>query len=376
MMSFALTGCESDLGMPRDRFGALPFPGLFTNYRSADPRNLGAHRYGNVPRLPYTDETSSGIIYTTRAGFLDIAHLRITVDTVRYCVTHLRAAVDRGETVLPLRTLEGSTFHVKLRYPDDWRGAPEGSAQRRLAEKVTLRAGQRIAYEMMTWHELATWFGHRTFFFVDERPSAFSYDDIVAHAVGLQISDVVLSAPTTQSFDQAVTFALRRQLAELGAVSPEQTNAAAAAVEGVWWAQGRPLRRQMDVGHGGVVRPWLISVLRKGRQDAPTVFPLPSLHDVDGADFSGFASIAVEPRIFAARAMRAQLPARPRRFDVERDFPALIAAARSQMQVKWGTQVDSPSPAVATPGVALPPHRTAESRSTGSGQAHAGGGRL
>ena len=123
LMLPAFTGCSSNPRMPRDRFGALPYPGLFTHYSAVDPKNLGVHRYGNVPRLLDKDETTSGIVYTTRAGFLDIAHVRITVDTVRYCVAHLRTAVHRGDTVAPLKTLEGSIFHVELRYPAEL-GAP------------------------------------------------------------------------------------------------------------------------------------------------------------------------------------------------------------------------------------------------------------
>jgi hypothetical protein len=376
MMLFGVTGCRGDLAMPRDRVGALPFPGLLTHYKAADLNDLGVHRYGKVPRLLKADETSGGIIYTTRAGFLDVAHLRITVDTVRYCVTHLRAAIDRGETVLPLKTLEGSTFHVTLRYPAEWRGALEGSAQKNLADKVTLRAGQWIAYEMMTWHELATWFGYCTVPFIDEKPSAFSYDDIISHVVGLRISDAVLTAQAAQTFDQAVTLALREQLAELGAVSPKQTDAAAAAVEGVWWTNGRPLRRQVDVGEGGVVSPWLISALTEGKEGAPNEFQLPRLDDVDGMDFSSFVSVAVEPRILAAIAMRAQLPARPQLFDVERDFPALIAVVRSQMEAKYGSQVKSPRPAMTTPGVVIQPRRAVESRSTGPDRLGVGDGCL
>src|SRR5687768_2411742 len=77
-------GCN---GAPRGRLGALPYPGMTTLYATADPENLGRHRYGGLPRLFERDEASRGIIYTARGGFLDVAHVRITVDRVRYC-TH------------------------------------------------------------------------------------------------------------------------------------------------------------------------------------------------------------------------------------------------------------------------------------------------
>ena len=331
--------------MPRDRVGALPYPGMFTLYRTADANDLGVHRYEQEPRL-FHDETAGGIIYTTRAGFLDVAHIRITVDTVRYCAARLRAAIDRGEAVVPLSTLEGSKFYAALHYPPNWPAALRDPGERKIAEEVALRVGQRIAYRMMTWHEVATWFGYRTISFVDEQPSAFSYDDTMSHVVGLRIAGVVLRTPQKEPFDRAVTAALRDELAALGAVAPDQTDAAAAAVEGYWWSHGRPLRRQLDVGlSDDLVRPWLISMISPGAENSPEAFHLPTLHDVQGRDFSNFATVTLEPRIRAADAMREQLPGRPRVFDVENDFPALIAAIRTQLREQWGSDADSPNPA-------------------------------
>src|SRR5689334_1843171 len=131
VLACAVAGCDSDPGLPRDRVGSLPYPGVFTLYRAADADRLGVHRYGHGPRLFHQDETENGIIYTTRAGFLDVAHVRITVDTVRYCVTHLRAALQRGDRVVALKTLEGSTFYADLTYPDGWPEALNDPAERK-----------------------------------------------------------------------------------------------------------------------------------------------------------------------------------------------------------------------------------------------------
>jgi hypothetical protein len=50
-------------GKPRDRIGALPFPGPFTLYTVADPNHLGKHRYGTFGRIPIiqTEEKERGI---------------------------------------------------------------------------------------------------------------------------------------------------------------------------------------------------------------------------------------------------------------------------------------------------------------------------
>src|SRR5262245_33445219 len=81
----ASAGCSASMGSPRDRHGALPFPGVFTFYRTADAADLGRHRYERMPRVLRKEEVENAIIYTTRAGFLDVAHIRITVDCARFC---------------------------------------------------------------------------------------------------------------------------------------------------------------------------------------------------------------------------------------------------------------------------------------------------
>ena len=338
---------------PRDRVGALPFPGAFTLYRPADPDDLGPHRYGRTPRVFRTDE-SDGIVYTTRAGFLDLAHVRITVDSVRFCAERLRAAVRERRNELALPTIEGSTFIVTLRYPPDWPPCADGAVA---DDELAIRAGQRLGYLMMTWHELITWFGYRTVMFIDESPSAFTYDDTMSHVVGLRVAGRALRDSTPgRSFDAAVTIALRAELEELGAVPPAQTELAARAVHGVWWARGKPLKRHLEVGLAdGFVRPWLVpgadavpamSLMPTTAPAAiePEGFPLPTLADVRGRDLSGFYTVRVDPVVPVGKRMRELLPDRPTLFDVERDFPLLMQATRRQMRDRLGADVDQPWP--------------------------------
>ncbi len=198
-----------------------------TLYTTADPQRLGRHRYGAVPRLFQSDEVSRGIIYTARAGFLDVAHLRITIDQVRYCTRALRRAISERQDKLALPGPNRSIFHVALRYPDDW---PTLSPAERdaLAAQWSLRAGQRLAYLMVTWHELITWFGYRNVVLVDERRSSFLHDDVMSHVVGLRVAERAIRADgsTAERFDDdpTLTPALDDELAELGAVPPHRTN--------------------------------------------------------------------------------------------------------------------------------------------------------
>ena len=421
-----LGGCSGSGATPRHRIGALPFPGTFTLYRAADPNDLGPHRYARTPRFFQPDERESGIIYTTRAGFLDVAHLRLTIDWTHYYARRVRAAIDARFERFALPALDGETFHVTLNYPDDWHDLDD--AQRSaLADELALRCGQRLAYQMMTWHELITWFGHRRVLLIDESPSAFTYDDGMSHAIGLRVAEralrgspdrgngavadgsrapidwrngdaavtaalraeladlgAVSQAQTDRANDMiarrataaaecgidcatavgaridwrngdaAVTAALRAELADLGAVTPAQTDRAARAVEGIWWARGNPLKRQLDVGlSDDAMRPWLVPGLSFAPIDAePDPIRLPTLADVAGRDCSSFCSIRIQPNIPEAARMRAAVPGAPAQFTGERDLALLLAATRRAMRGQLAADVDRPWPA---PRMAPPP---------------------
>src|SRR3954465_1613183 len=145
-------GCAESLEAPRDRLGALPFPGATTLYATADPAKLGRHRYERMPRAWGGDEKERGIIYTTRAGFLDLAHVRIAIDWTRFCTERVRGAMEQGQAELAVPGADNGVFHVGLTYPEGWAGLAE--AERREAiDAAAPRVGQRVAYLVLTWHE-------------------------------------------------------------------------------------------------------------------------------------------------------------------------------------------------------------------------------
>lgn len=346
----AAGGCSD---APRSRLGALPYPGPMTLYTTADPERLGRHRYGHMPRLFQSDEASRGIIYTARAGFLDVAHVRITIDQVRFCTRGFRRAIAEGLESFALPGPNRSVFHVALRYPDDWHALPDAERQA-LGEEWSLRAGQQVAYLMVTWHELITWFGYRSLFFVTERRSAFLHDDVMSHVVGLRVAERAIRAadaaqPGHDGFsdDDSISAALAAELGELGAAPPACTTAAARRVEGVWWSGGQPLKRQLDVGlDSGFVRPWLVPGVACAPSPAePETFRLPRLDDVRGRDLSNSYSVEIAPNILEAGRMRRLLPGDPGRFDADEHLSILMRAAGAQMRQAMGPDVERPWPA-------------------------------
>jgi hypothetical protein len=342
--------------MPRDRLGALPFPGTFTLYTKADPAHLGRHRYGHWPR-PFggDDEKERGIVYTTRAGFLDLAHVRIAIDWGRHCTRLAQEAIVNGRDGLAVPGPDAAVFHVALEYPNGWGELPVAE-RARIVDAASRRVGQRVAYLVLTWHEVATWFGYRPFLF-DESRSAFTYDDTVATLVGLRVAGLAMAGAgedTDDAFDAAATAALDAELRRLGACTPAQTEQAVRAVEGVWWSGDAPLKRQADVCSADVdaVVPWLVSDLPFASDSTVAEpFPIPcdrSLHGGPADVEAVTARVEIEPRMRQAAAMRELIPGHPERFREGRDLPPLFDAMRAQMRARYGPDVGRPWPEAAT----------------------------
>lgn len=320
-------GCNAP-GQPRSRVGALPFPGLFTLYSTADPQDLGQHGSGGLFGGGGADR---GIIYTMEAGFVDIAHIRDTVDWTRYSARHVRDAIARGEQTLALRMKNLTWFHLTFHYPSDW-DELSGSERQALVDELAIPIGQELAYLMMTWHEVLTWYGYRGTFFFDESGSAFTYDDILSHLVGITVAGEAMrraGVEEGEAFDLAVTEVLDEAMRELGALPPEETNRAVAAVKGAWWNGGKPLQRQFDVGlDSGTLRPWLVPEVSRGI--VPREFEIPRLGRVRGRDFARFYDVEIDSRASVTETIRLALPDRPTRFQPGRHLLAVIDRIREQ----------------------------------------------
>jgi hypothetical protein len=341
---------------------------MWTLYDPADPDTLGTHRYSRrPPPLFQRDETARGIIYTTRGGFIDLAHLRMTIDWTYYCTREVRRAVNAGDTAHAIQGTNNAVLHVAFVYPPDWDDLPDAE-RAALADELSLRIGQRLG------HLVISWFDHRTVPVIDERPSAFTYDDISSHAIGVRVADRAVRRMRRErgvTFDRAVTDALNEELRELGAVEPRYTDAAARAVEGSWWADGKPLKRQLDEGLAAAgdgddlasrtIHPWVVpngSFAKRGGAPSmlppptPVAFVLPSLADVNGRDFTGFYTVAIDPRIEKAAVMRSRLAGRPKRLSAEHDVPQLLRVVRAQMAEQFAPDFDRPAPPMREPTLA------------------------
>lgn len=316
--------------VPRLRVGCLPFPGPFTLFTAANPTDLGEHSYHGAHTTGGPPEVERGIVYTCRGGFIDICHVRLSADLVAYVQPRIAYALERDWTCVRVRPREPSVFRVTLDYPDAW-WMLTATERRALVPELSLRIAQQLAFTMTAWHEIITWYGYKSAVIVSEASSAFTYEDIPSHALGVMLAGEALRSG--DGYDDAMTAALDRSLHSLGVVDAEKLERAMSAVEGDWWADGAPLKRSLDLGFGdGVIEPWIVPDLCPAGTDPPTAFAIPTLRDVGGIDFSSHVDVLIEPNIFETRRILQLLPdAKDGLVRAGRDFPLLIADIRAKI---------------------------------------------
>lgn len=218
-----LCGCASQgLHTPKTRIGALPFPGVTSLYAAADPRGVTPHRYEGGLATVLAAEGDRGIIYTSRAGFIDMAHLRESMDWTWYLARLIETSpVEDGAHVA---RFTHECIRAELRVPTG------------LNDEQRAYVAALASYRLLTWHEISTWYGYSLVAFVSEKRSTFTVDDTTSHVVGARVGrELAMRAKTLAEYDDAANEALERLMEELGAMEPSQTTRMCEMVKGAWW---------------------------------------------------------------------------------------------------------------------------------------------
>ncbi len=352
-----LGGCNSMEALPHTRLGAIPFPGPFTLYVSSGVDDLGEHYYSSWSARPFAvQEGARGIMYTCRAGFLDLAHVRLTADWARYAweQSHALISVGGGSHTFDF---EDAHYTLEINLPTWWQRASE-TERKALINEASLIIGQRVACEIQTWHEIATWYGWTTVPLVSEEGSAFTWDDAGSHFVGALIASRVLKDGTAD-YDKRMTEAMRAVFEELGAVSTDLVDDAAEATNGHWWKSGVAIRRDLETGLDGKPKqPWLVPNFGPCAGATPAVLRLPTLKSVKGRNLESLYELRIKPSSMVRSRIKAAAgldePIVP-----SRDYPKIIAAIRAQMHERWGDGFDSPKITPVAPPAAAQGAKTA-----------------
>jgi hypothetical protein len=204
---------------------------------------LGEHHY-----LGGKSE-ANGLIYSDKGGFIDIGHLRDVADWTAYIYGHIARSNEHALLIIDLGR-EGGRKSIEIELSDDL------SAN----DKIALAA--RVAIDLSTWHEIATWFGASYLPLIPERYSSFSPEDMYSNLLGALIAIEAISDP--RPYEVAMTALLNDKLLELGAVeSEEETFQALESVRELWWSSAHaiPSRHVLLKRYFGAdeeLTPWLI----------------------------------------------------------------------------------------------------------------------
>lgn len=330
--------------VPKPRIGSLPFPSIVSLYAEADPAKLGEHVYRTGKAFEDWGEEGRGILYTCRAGFVDIAHVRNTVDHAAHIYARVLYALEHGGACVRFRLAEPSVYRLEISYPEAWYElGPEERA--RLAREVAIRAATIAAHRSMAWHELLTWYGYKSTGIISEEGSAFTYEDSVSHAVGEVVAErALMAAPgvDARAFGEAATVALEEVLRELGAVDVETGRAVVESVKGEWWSSFKAEAHHV-AGAGTLrVKPRVVEGVKACQGARVHRFRLYDLDELSDHPVTPTMRLWIDPRVSEEGRILDDLAAerglgeRPEEVDVERDLPLLLERVQRAFDKREG----------------------------------------
>ena len=329
------------VGRPRPRTGRYA-TATIGGALFLDPHNLGTHGYYNSLK------EHTGIVYTCRAGHVDLAHVRKSADWTAYVAERTLAMIRSGRADLSVVPSDPVRFRITLRYPSDWDERPS-DAQEETAREVAILLGRYVSFNASVWHEIITWFGYRNVPLYSEFPSAFSWEDGFSDLLGTHLGAAALR-DAEHSFDQAVTLALQRELERLGVQSRTVAAQAAQQVKGEWYSPGflflmNMKKRNFDIGlDDGCITPWLVPDLDICPQAKAQPYPVPTLTGLAELGFD--ATVEIEPGgLERDRLLRTAYPdteTPPRVIVPSVQFPLIMAHIKTEAVEKYGPNVDVP----------------------------------
>lgn len=259
-------GCNS--AAPRPRVGTLPTPP--PGPRFSNPNHLGKHSYGFNPF------EEDGIVYTCKAGHLDIAHLRWSADYTAYAVGRIYETLMNKEHGFSFNmALEISTHEISFDYPENWdRLSPKD--KNRIAREMAFEIGPYVVFNATIWHEMLTWFGVHFMGFEPQFNSAFSWEDMYSNLIGTELAVEALRNKN-HDYDTALTLAIDIKLKELD-VQPKITAMHASEIMRDKWYRGYILvdtiKKNIDIGlDDGYVTPVLVPGICDHAEPEPLPVP-------------------------------------------------------------------------------------------------------
>ncbi|MBN2136499.1 MAG: DUF4056 domain-containing protein [Sedimentisphaerales bacterium] len=217
--------------------------------------------FGSITKVNFHDLTDlgrhkttehNGMVGTCRGGFIDLGHVRNAADVTRWLATDLEEAIMKGKTEFSFKLTDPSRHFFDITYPDNWRDMPE-SEKRKIARDIAIDAGAYGAYLGTAWHEIITYLGWKPAM-IPVFISALAPEDNYSNLLGAVVGNLALR-DTENSYNQAVTIAMRKEFEKLDIQPKEDVKEASKNIYAVWYIgegyfTARTLRRHLDIGTG------------------------------------------------------------------------------------------------------------------------------
>ncbi|MDH4202790.1 MAG: DUF4056 domain-containing protein [Phycisphaerae bacterium] len=314
-----------------------PYFGCLSGLNYTDVDNLGQHSYGNFRG------GKNALVYTAKAGYIDLGHLREAADRTRYLFEVCYENILDGEAEFTFKIIEPARYHVSMTYPSNWH-LLSMAEQHRIAREVSIDLGQRFAHLSTIWHEIVTWYGYASTGLLSEKASSFSWEDGYSDLLGTKLAAEVLR-DNTKPFDDGMTDIIAQELAKLDPQSVETAKKATGIIEGKWFSGRYPFlsmkRRSFDVGFDdGAISPFRVPGVCDGAAEVPCRVPT-----LDALQRNGFGMrLTLTPKESERSKILRIVHMRKKgdTLEPEADFPVIIEHIRKEAIRKDGRNVDKP----------------------------------
>jgi hypothetical protein len=340
--------------------GSVPVPG-YEVQNVLDLDELGTHQYdkGALSLQPsggerVVSDEASGILYTCRGGFIDLAHVRDNADRTFYIASQIGRIAATGGTI-PI-VGEGAQRRIVVKPLDSRLVRAYG------VREVATSLAEWVDFEASIWHEITTWYGWSSTAF-SERPSAFSPEDLYSNLLGVKMTGAIVrrqAAASELDYNRAVTGVLRDALVKLGPLPKDASRRAFEYVDGIWWDSTKRVPDNQLVRHrnfniGPKLYPWKLIDAQPSATLAAAVQELDqycqgdwtplglSVPDRMGdVQFREMATLEIIPEELLVE-NGFPFPRSGRTMVTQDDFPAILAEILRAANAELGAGVDRPA---------------------------------
>nr|WP_220457469.1 DUF4056 domain-containing protein [Vibrio marinisediminis] len=221
------------------QLGSVPVP-FFSIENVLDANGLGAHHYNDGSEsvsgslFGFNDE-ANGIVFTSKGGFIDTAHVRDTADYTYYLFQLNRQNLGTNTAI----ELPAELRIRRVQWLENDQQLTEAERIQRSAKSAAF-----TAYRMAQWHEIAQWFGMVSVSGFKEYASAFSSEDLYSNMLGALLAEaILLEQPDIcqEGFSKAMDVSFQQALDQLEVQPQAVARAKMTQLDGKWWDSSRRL---------------------------------------------------------------------------------------------------------------------------------------